>query len=212
MKEKPIVDLKIAYDERGLVPVVVQHAVTKEVLMLAYMNEEALNKTMETKRTWFYSRSRKQLWNKGETSGFFQEVVEIRYDCDEDTLLLLVLPSGPSCHTGQNSCFYRVLEKKIPESPLPDRMMLYRLADIIAEREKNPVEGSYTNYLLREGIDKICKKIGEEAAETIIAAKNNSKEELIYEASDLLYHLLVLLRSQSISLDDLMIELEKRHQ
>lgn len=198
----------IQWDSNGLIPAIVQDSKTKEVLMLAYMNEESLNKTLKTKQTWFYSRSRKKLWNKGETSGNIQEVIEISLDCDKDTVLVLVKPKGPSCHTGEVSCFFNEREvfKKVA-----DRNMLFEEYEIIKNRDENPVEGSYTNYLLKEGVDKICKKIGEEAAETIIGAKNNSKEELIYEASDLLYHLNVLLYNQNIELDDIMLEIEKRN-
>ena len=198
----------IQWDSNGLIPAIVQDSKTKEVLMLAYMNEESLNKTLKTKQTWFYSRSRKKLWNKGETSGNIQEVIEISLDCDKDTVLVLVKPKGPSCHTGEVSCFFNEREvfKKVA-----DRNMLFEEYEIIKNRDENPVEGSYTNYLLKEGVDKICKKIGEEAAETIIGAKNNSKEELIYEASDLLYHLNVLLCNQNIELDDIMLEIEKRN-
>lgn len=198
----------IKWDSNGLIPAIVQDAKTKEVLMLAYMNEESLDKTLETKQTWFYSRSRKELWNKGETSGNTQRVVEISLDCDYDTVLILVVPKGPACHTGEISCFFN--EKEIFEE-VADRHILFREYEIIRNRDKNPKDGSYTNYLLNEGVDKICKKIGEESAETIIGAKNNSKEELIYEASDLLYHLNVLLYNQNIELDEIMLEIEKRY-
>ena len=198
----------IKYDEKGLVPAIIQDADTNEVLMMAYMNEESLKKTIETKRTWFYSRSRQNLWNKGETSGNFQDVRSISYDCDGDTLLVKVIPEGPSCHTGNNSCFFNtIVEGEKTESAA----ILKQLYKTIEDRKSNPVEGSYTNYLFDKGIDKILKKVGEENAETIIAAKNNSKEELIYEASDLIYHLLVLLVNQGVSLEDIFGELEKRH-
>ncbi|WP_099202996.1 bifunctional phosphoribosyl-AMP cyclohydrolase/phosphoribosyl-ATP diphosphatase HisIE [Miniphocaeibacter massiliensis] len=198
----------IKWNSDGLIPAIVQDALTKEVLMLAYMNEEALEKTLETKSSWFYSRSRKELWNKGETSGNTQEVVRIALDCDRDTVILWVIPKGPACHTGENSCFFNDVESY---KEVPDRQMLFKEYEIIKDRAENPVEGSYTNYLLREGVDKICKKIGEESAETIIGAKNNDKEEIIYESSDLLYHLSVLLYNQGITLDDLMLEIEKRY-
>ncbi|QQK07823.1 bifunctional phosphoribosyl-AMP cyclohydrolase/phosphoribosyl-ATP diphosphatase HisIE [Miniphocaeibacter halophilus] len=198
----------IKWNENGLIPAIVQDAKTKEVLMLAYMNEEALEKTLETKSSWFYSRSRKELWNKGETSGNTQKVVEIALDCDKDTILLKVLPNGPACHTGEVSCFFN--EKEIFEETV-DREILFKEYDMIKNRAENPIEGSYTNYLLKEGVDKICKKIGEESAETIIGAKNNSKEELIYEASDLLYHLNVLLYNQGVTLDDIMTEITNRY-
>lgn len=201
--------MNIRYDEDGLIPTIVQDALTNQVLMLAYMNAESLKKTVETGKTWFYSRSRKSLWNKGETSGNFQRVVSIDADCDQDTLLVKVIPEGPACHTGAVSCFFEKIQDFDEKSP--DRNMLYKLYDIVMDRKENPSEGSYTNYLFNKGVDKICKKIGEEATETVIAAKNNSHEELTYEASDLLYHLCVLLINQGVALDDLMVELEKRH-
>ena len=200
--------MEIKWNEQGLVPAIVQDAVTKEVLMMAYMNEESFNKTVETGQTWFYSRSRKELWHKGETSGNTQEVIDISLDCDSDTVLVTVIPEGPACHTGEVSCFYNSVKKF---KDVPNRMMLFEEFDKIVERKNNPVEGSYTNYLFREGVDKICKKIGEESTETVIGAKNNSKEEVVYEASDLLYHLNVLLVNQGITLDDLMIEIENRY-
>lgn len=198
----------IKYDEKGLIPAIIQDVNTNEVLMMAYMNKESLKKTMETNKTWFYSRSRQNLWNKGETSGNFQDVRSISYDCDGDTILVKVVPEGPSCHTGNNSCFFNtILEDENTGNPA----ILKQLYKTIEDRKANPVEGSYTNYLFDKGIDKILKKVGEENAETIIAAKNNSKEELIYEASDLVYHLLVLLVNQRVSLEDIFGELEKRH-
>ncbi|NTW71031.1 MAG: bifunctional phosphoribosyl-AMP cyclohydrolase/phosphoribosyl-ATP diphosphatase HisIE [Eubacteriaceae bacterium] len=198
------------YDENGLIPAIVQDAGTMAVLMMAYMNEDSLQKTLETGTTWFFSRSRQALWNKGETSGNFQNVVSVEYDCDMDTLLVLVNPEGPSCHTGEYTCFYRNLMKNEKTSPY-DKDMLFKLYEIVRERQTNPLEGSYTNYLFDKGLDKILKKVGEESAETIIAAKNNSKEELIYESSDLMYHLMVLLVNQGVTLEEIMHELGKRH-
>ena len=198
----------IKWNKDGLMPAIVQDAKTKEVLMLAYMNKEALDKTLETKSSWFYSRSRNELWNKGLTSGNTQKVVSIALDCDKDTILLEVIPKGPACHTGKISCFFNNIAKY---EEVLNRQILYKEYEIIKSRDKNPKEGSYTNYLLKEGVDKICKKIGEESAETIIAAKNNSKEELIYEASDLLYHLNILLYNQGVNLDDIMSEITKRY-
>lgn len=198
----------IKWNKDGLMPAIVQDAKTKEVLMLAYMNKEALEKTLETKSSWFYSRSRNELWNKGLTSGNTQKVVSIALDCDKDTILLEVIPKGPACHTGKISCFFNNIAKY---EEVLNRQILYKEYEIIKSRDKNPKEGSYTNYLLKEGVDKICKKIGEESAETIIAAKNNSKEELIYEASDLLYHLNILLYNQGVNLDDIMSEITKRY-
>lgn len=200
----------IKYDAAGLVPAIVQDYETRQVLMMAWMNEEALKITIETKKATFYSRSRQSLWIKGETSGNTQAVVKINYDCDGDTLLLQVNPAGPACHTGNTSCFYRSLAID-QEANLGNMEILTMLYDLIAERKTNPIAGSYTNYLFEKGVDKICKKIGEEAAETIIAAKNNDPDELIYEASDLIYHLLVLLNNQNVDLESLFQELTKRH-
>jgi len=202
-------DLKtLKYDEKGLIPAIVQDADTSAVLMMAYMNEESLNKTIKTGTTWFYSRSRQKLWNKGESSGNFQKVISIDYDCDGDTLLVKVVPQGPSCHTGEYSCFYRNITG---ETAFQSENMLRALYTIVKDRRDSPKEGSYTQYLFDKGVDKILKKVGEEASETIIAAKNQSKEELIYETSDLFYHLIVLLVNQGVELDDIMEELKKRH-
>lgn len=203
--------MNIQFNEQGLVPAIVQDAHSKEVLTLAYMNEQSLQKTLETKETWFYSRSRQQLWHKGETSGNVQKVVDVRYDCDADALLILVEPKGPACHTGEYSCFHHRLNDEKPVAT-PNRFAILNvLESLIAEREAKRPEGSYTTYLFEKGIDKIAKKVGEEAAEVIIAAKNHSKEELRWEAADLLYHLLVLLREQRVSLDDVLSVLAERH-
>ena len=202
--------IELKFNHHGLIPAVLQDYYTRQVLMVAYMNKEALDKTLETGKATFWSRSRKELWTKGETSGNYQEVVAIDYDCDADTLLVQVLPKGPACHTGETSCFYRNLYTN-EEKATGNMDIIHKLADQVQDRRENPVEGSYTNYLFREGVDKICKKIGEESAETIIAAKNDSKEELTYEASDLLYHLAVLLNNQGVTFDDLFVELTKRH-
>ncbi|KQL33314.1 bifunctional phosphoribosyl-AMP cyclohydrolase/phosphoribosyl-ATP diphosphatase HisIE [Psychrobacillus sp. FJAT-21963] len=199
----------LTFEEKGLIPVIVQHAITREVLTLAYMNEEAYSKTVETKETWFFSRSRQELWHKGETSGNTQQVVSIRSDCDSDALVVEVLPNGPACHTGENTCFHNTLEK------LDDTVgynVITSLIDIIAEREQTMPEGAYTTYLFEKGVDKICKKVGEESSEVIIASKNNDAEELKWEAADLLYHLLVLLQNQKVSFYDLLQVLQKRHE
>lgn len=203
-------DIELKFNHHGLIPAVLQDYYTRQVLMVAYMNREALDKTLESGKATFWSRSRKELWTKGETSGNYQEVVAIDYDCDADTLLVQVLPKGPACHTGETSCFYRNLYTN-EEKATGNVDIIHKLAVQVQDRRENPVEGSYTNYLFREGVDKICKKIGEESAETIIAAKNDSKEELTYEASDLLYHLTVLLNNQGVTFDDLFAELTKRH-
>lgn len=199
----------LTFDENGLIPVIIQHAVTREVLTLAYMNEEAYGKTIETKETWLYSRSRQELWHKGGTSGNTQQVVLIREDCDSDALILEVLPKGPACHTGEETCFHKVLEK------FDDTVgynAITSLISIIEDRKKTMPEGAYTTYLFDKGVDKICKKVGEESAEVIIASKNNDAEELKWEAADLLYHLLVLLQNQKVSFYDLLQVLQKRHE
>lgn len=199
----------IKYDASGLVPAIVQDFKTGEVLMLAYMNSESLKKTVETGRTWFYSRSRQSLWNKGETSGNFQNVKNMYFDCDADSILVQVEQIGPACHTGSRSCFFNKLVES-DETPAEAGIM-GRLYELITERKSNPVEGSYTNYLFDKGIDKILKKVGEEASEVIIGAKNSDKDETVYEISDLVYHLLVLMVDMGIEIDDIKKELDKRH-
>jgi phosphoribosyl-ATP pyrophosphohydrolase/phosphoribosyl-AMP cyclohydrolase len=250
--------IDVKWNEQGLVPAVVQDFQSKEVLMLAYMNEESLAKTVETGQTWFYSRSRKGLWNKGATSGHVQHVRELSYDCDADTLLVKVDQTGAACHTGKYSCFYRNVEllREVAEQPInaaqteqnygttyiqshgairgieltketiqesqanvaaysyrtQDRFaILSQLENIIAERDAERPEGAYTTYLFENGIDKILKKIGEEAGEVIIAAKNRDAHDLRYEVSDLLFHVLVLLREQKLPLDEVLKELAARH-
>lgn len=201
---------ELKFDDQGLIPAIVQEASTGQVLMLAYMNRESLEKTLETGTTWFYSRSRQALWNKGATSGNWQQVKEIRIDCDQDALLVLVDQRGNACHTGSHSCFSQPLLVGEVKAQAEIGAVLQRLQDLIKDRRENPVEGSYTNYLLEKGIDKILKKVGEETTEVVIAAKNNSPEELTYEASDLLYHLTVLLTYQGLTYQDLAKELIKR--
>ncbi|MCG8484020.1 MAG: bifunctional phosphoribosyl-AMP cyclohydrolase/phosphoribosyl-ATP diphosphatase HisIE, partial [Clostridia bacterium] len=205
MEEIDVINLK--YDDNGLIPAIIQDYQTKEVLMMAYMNKASLEKTIETKKTWFYSRSRQKLWNKGETSGHFQDVKRISYDCDEDTLLIEVIQTGSACHTGSKSCFYRNL---LDPDQVLNEAIVYEVANIIRERKENPKEGSYTNYLFEKGIDKILKKVGEEASEVIIAAKNPDKEELVYEISDMVYHVLVLMAEKGIEIEDIKTELTKR--
>ncbi|WP_096156654.1 MULTISPECIES: bifunctional phosphoribosyl-AMP cyclohydrolase/phosphoribosyl-ATP diphosphatase HisIE [Bacillus] len=200
----------IKFDENGLVPAIVQDAKTKEVLTLAYMNEESLNLTLETKETWFWSRSRQELWHKGATSGNTQKVVELTYDCDQDAVLVLVVPNGPACHTGEGTCFHETVykdNKQISEN----RDILSLLETVIVQRQKEMPEGSYTTYLFEKGVDKILKKVGEEAAEVIIAAKNNDKQELKWETADLLFHLLVLLKQQNVPLKEVLEVLQERH-
>lgn len=200
---------ELKFDDRGLIPAVIQEYRTKVVLMVAYMNLESLKKTLATKETWFWSRSRQALWHKGETSGNVQQVKSISYDCDGDTLLILVEQQGNACHTGAQNCFFN----KLYSDQLMDldEGMLAKLYDLIAERRINPKSGSYTNYLFEKGIDKILKKVGEEASEVIIAAKNPDTKELIYEASDLIYHLLVLLNEKDVKLEDIYQELARRN-
>ncbi|TDL78872.1 bifunctional phosphoribosyl-AMP cyclohydrolase/phosphoribosyl-ATP diphosphatase HisIE [Peribacillus frigoritolerans] len=201
----------VKFDQNGLVPAIVQDAVSKEVLTLAYMNEDSLQKTIATKETWFYSRSRQELWNKGATSGNTQEVVGLKYDCDQDALLVLVKPAGPACHTGSYSCFSENVFGDSKQSPADRFEILNTLEKLIAEREAEMPEGSYTTYLFTEGVDKILKKVGEEASEVIIAAKNRDADELGWEAADLLFHLMVLLREQKLPLDEVLNVLEERH-
>jgi phosphoribosyl-AMP cyclohydrolase / phosphoribosyl-ATP pyrophosphohydrolase len=205
---------QVKFDENGLVPAIVQDAISKSVLTLAYMNQESLQKSLETKETWFWSRSRQELWHKGATSGNTQRIVSMKYDCDGDALVVQVVPNGPACHTGAYSCFATEMlpeaegEKKSDSS---DRFaILGELEQLIAAREAERPEGSYTTYLFEKGVDKILKKVGEEAAEVIIAAKNRDPQELRYEASDLIFHLLVLLREQKLPLDEVLAELERR--
>ena len=207
----------VKFDEKGLVPAIVQEE-NGQVLMLAYMNEESLKKTLETGYTWFYSRSREKLWNKGETSGNVQKVREISYDCDGDTLLVRVHQTGVACHTGTYSCFSgrRLGENEksvavVPEEPQASLAnVLNDLYEVIRDRQLNPVEGSYTNYLFQHGQDKILKKVGEEAAETIIASKNMDRQEIAYEMGDLWYHCLVLLAFHNLSPESVFRELRNR--
>mgnify|MGYP004514572863 FL=1 len=208
----------IKFDEKGLVPAVVQEE-NGQVLMLAYMNQESLQKTITTGYTWFYSRSRGKLWNKGEESGNKQQVKEISYDCDGDTLLVKVHQTGVACHTGTYTCFSgRKLvegeEKGVtvvqPEAQVSLATVLNDLYAVIEDRQLNPVEGSYTNYLFEKGQDKILKKVGEEAVETVIASKNNSQKEVLYEMGDLWYHCLVLLAYHKLTPDQLLNELMSR--
>ncbi len=188
----------------GLVPAIIQDAVTRKVLMLGFMNEEAFQKTMETKHVTFWSRTRNTLWTKGETSGNFLNMVDIKTDCDNDTLLIQVHPDGPTCHTGTDTCWGEENEA----NPL---LFLIELQDFIYRRKKEMPEGSYTTKLFKEGINKIAQKVGEEALETIIEATNGTNEHLVYEASDMLYHLLVMLTEKGLRIEDVAQELQKRH-
>lgn len=201
---------RIQFDEKGLVPAIVQDASTKKVLTLAYMNAESLKLSVEKGETWFYSRSRQELWHKGATSGNTQRIVEMKYDCDQDAVLVEVEPKGPACHKGNESCFEESFYKS-EEVSADGSSILTQLEKVISDRFDQRPEGAYTTYLFEEGVDKILKKIGEEAAEVIIAAKNRDKEELKWESADLLYHLLVLLKEQNLPLNEVFQILEERH-
>ncbi len=194
---------------KGLVPAIVIDSRTKAVLMLAYMNEESYQKTLETNQTWFYSRSRQSLWNKGGTSGNTQEVISIKLDCDQDTLLIEVIPDGPACHTGEPTCFYNIVKANDNELDY-DEDIIDQLLVEIKQRKQTRVAGSYTNYLFDKGVDKIGKKIIEEAGEVVIAAKNNDQKELILEVSDLLYHTFVMMEQQNVTIVDIKKELTRR--
>lgn len=191
------------WNDQGLIPAVVQHARTRQVLMLAFMNHDSLARTLAGPHVWFWSRSRQELWEKGATSGNYLNVRDVMPDCDGDTLLVLAEPTGPVCHTGEDNCFY---QGEIPPGP----EVLEELAAVIAQRNRDRPEGSYTAKLLSEGIDRIAKKIGEESAEVIIAGKNAAPAEIAWEVADLLYHTLVLLESTGVPLDDIYAELVKR--
>jgi len=228
-----IQDLK--FDEQGLITTIIQDDQTREVLMVAHMNAESLGKTLQTGETWFWSRSRQELWHKGATSGNTQSVVDIRLDCDGDALLVRVNPNGPACHTGERTCFFRNADETAEEtdarSPISEEkriepppaslslvnvaamdlgILLQNLYKLIQERNDQRPEGSYTTYLFSSGLDKILKKVGEEASETIIAAKNEDRKQLSAEISDLLYHLLVLMVQRGVSLEDILSELGSR--
>ncbi|MER1998935.1 MAG: bifunctional phosphoribosyl-AMP cyclohydrolase/phosphoribosyl-ATP diphosphatase HisIE [Lysinibacillus sp.] len=202
--------MNVKFNEQGLIPAVVQDAQSKQVLTVAYMNEESLQKTIATGEAWFFSRSRNELWHKGATSGNTQKVVAITTDCDQDALVVEVVPNGPACHNGTTSCFteelYAVEERPGSVGILP------QLKDVIAKREVDMPEGAYTTYLFDKGIDKICKKVGEEATEVVIGAKNRDKEEVKWESADLMYHLLVLLQEQKVDIYEVLDVLQKRHE
>ncbi|CAN5382983.1 bifunctional phosphoribosyl-AMP cyclohydrolase/phosphoribosyl-ATP diphosphatase HisIE [soil metagenome] len=200
----------VVWDANGLAPAIVQDARSGEVRMLGFVSRESLGLTIETGFVHFFSRSRQKIWKKGETSGNVLEVVEVRVDCDNDTLLIRAIPHGPTCHTGADNCFY---QEPIYSTgtPVQGAAILDQIADIVADRKRHMPEGSYTTYLFEQGIDKIGKKIGEESAEVIIAAKNGHPEPLAGEAADLLYHLLVMLQASDVPLSDVWRVLEKRH-
>lgn len=197
---------KLKFDDNGLIPSIIIDYYTKEVLTLAYMNKESLEISLKEGKTCFYSRSRKELWRKGETSKNYQHIQNIKSDCDNDALVIEVIKDGPACHTGAESCFMNEIYQKENYKDFS----IYKLYELIKGRKINMTEGSYTTYLFNSGIDKILKKIGEESSEVIIGAKNGSKEEIIYELSDLLYHSLVLMVEKNITLNDIKDELSKR--
>ena len=188
----------------GLVPAIIQDATTKNVLMLGFMNQEAYDKTVATKHVTFWSRTRNTLWTKGETSGHFLNLIDMKIDCDNDTLLVRVSPIGPTCHTGTDTCWGEDNES----NPL---LFLTELQDFINKRKQEMPEGSYTTSLFTKGINKIAQKVGEEALETVIEATNGTNDNLVYEASDLLYHLLVMLTEKGLRIEDVALELQKRH-
>jgi phosphoribosyl-ATP pyrophosphohydrolase/phosphoribosyl-AMP cyclohydrolase len=199
--------MKIDFEKMGgLVPAIIQDAMTKNVLMLGFMNEDAYQKTVDTGHVTFWSRTRQTLWTKGETSGHFLNLVDMKVDCDNDTLLVKVNPIGPTCHTGTDTCWGE-------ENVQKDSSMLFlsELQDFINKRKEEMPEGSYTTKLFHDGINKIAQKVGEEALETVIEATNGTSDHLIYEASDLLYHLLVLLTEKGMRIEDVATELQKRH-
>lgn len=198
---------KLKFDENGLIPAVIVDYESKKVLTLAYMNKDSLNISLEKGLTCFYSRSRKELWLKGETSGNYQHIVSITADCDYDSLVVEVKKEGPACHTGSDSCFYN----NIYESDIEKPFSIDGLYEMLVGRKVEKKEGSYTTYLFEKGIDKILKKVGEECTEVIIAGKADDKKETIYEIADLTYHVLVLMIQMGISKDDIMKELASRH-
>lgn len=198
---------QLKFDEKGLIPAVIVEAGTHRLLMVAYMNRESLKISMETGKTCFWSRSRQELWTKGETSGNYQHIVSITADCDMDTLKVVVEKDGPACHTGAETCFFNPVYQSDEKSDFT----LDALMELIRGRKTDPQEGSYTTYLFRKGLDKILKKIGEESTEAIIAAKDNDPKETIYEISDLVYHVMVMMIQQGISLEDIRRELASRH-
>ena len=198
---------ELKFDEKGLIPAIVVDDKTGDVLTLAYMNKESLKISLEKKLTCFWSRSRQELWLKGETSGNYQHIVSITADCDMDALTVRVKKDGPACHTGEESCFFN----KVLEGEEAPAFSVQALVEMLEGRKTNPKEGSYTTYLFEKGIDKILKKVGEESTEVIIAGKANDKAEAIYEISDLMYHVLVLMIEMGISVDDIMAELASRH-
>ncbi len=204
---------RLKFDADGLIPAIVQDASTRQVLTVAYMNRETVKLSLTKGETHFWSRSRQEVWRKGETSGNTQKITGIHLDCDGDALLVLVQPSGPACHTGAETCFHHRLFSATPQGDTPSRRFLEtvdRLVRTLKSRRKHRPEGSYTSYLFTQGRDKILKKIGEESAETIIAAKNQSRAELTAESADLFFHLLVLLTNEGLEFEEVLTELDRR--
>ena len=197
----------IKFDDKGLIPAIVVDATSKKVLTLAYMNKESLEISIKEQKTCFFSRSRQELWRKGETSGNFQHIVSITADCDNDALVVLVNKEGPACHTGTDSCF----TKSVFESEDNHAFSMDGLYDLLVGRKTDKPEGSYTTYLFEKGMDKILKKVGEECTEVIIGAKSDDKAETVYEIADLAYHVMVLMVEMGISVDDIKKELASRH-
>ncbi|MEG1608704.1 MAG: bifunctional phosphoribosyl-AMP cyclohydrolase/phosphoribosyl-ATP diphosphatase HisIE [Clostridia bacterium] len=195
------------FDANGLLCAIAQDAYTGEVLMQAFMNKEALQKTLDTGYAYYYSRSRQTLWKKGEVSGHIQRVTKMLYDCDADSVLLLIDQDGAACHTGNRTCFYRTAKEW---EFVPDYKVVFEDMNTIKERHTTPVEGSYTNYLFGKGVEKICKKVGEEATETVIAAILDNKSEMVGELADLLYHCLVLVEERGVSIYDVFQEIMAR--
>ena len=199
--------MELKFDEKGLIPAIVQDHYTKEILTLAYMNKESLAITIDERRTCFWSRSRQELWRKGDTSGNVQHVVSITADCDGDALVVEVVKDGPACHTGSESCFFN----EIYLSEELKQFSYEGLYHLIEGRKTSPKEGSYTTYLFNKGLDKILKKVGEECTEVIIGGRKEDKEETVYEIADLCYHVMVLMVQMGITVEDITRELEKRH-
>ena len=203
----------LKFDASGLIPAVVQNIETNEVLMVAYMNADTIKQTLETGRATFWSRSRQEVWVKGDTSGNYMYVKEVRVDCDCDCLVVLVNPAGPACHTGNRSCFFRKIEdgKLVEDAKEQTKTDVFaREQAVVMDRKEHPEEGSYTNYLFDKGEDKILKKVGEEAAEVVIAGKNRDKDEISYETADLIYQLTVMLVDNGMTWEDIYKEMERR--
>ena len=203
----------LKFDASGLIPAVVQNIETNEVLMVAYMNADTIKQTLETGRATFWSRSRQEVWVKGDTSGNYMYVKEVRVYCDCDCLVVLVNPAGPACHTGNRSCFFRKIEdgKLVEDAKEQTKTDVFaREQAVVMDRKEHPEEGSYTNYLFDKGEDKILKKVGEEAAEVVIAGKNRDKDEISYETADLIYHLTVMLVDNGMTWEDIYKEMERR--